>query len=112
MSVIAILKPAKGNGWEGTIRTLFINRAVRFIPNDNRESNIAPVFKVVAGRSDLGAAWPARISRGGKQFFPVTLDDPSLSEAISAALFESETKTEARLVWRREKEDANRPNVG
>jgi uncharacterized protein (DUF736 family) len=112
MALIAVLKPMKDGGWEGSIRTLFINRAVRFVPNDNRESDIAPVFKIVAGRADLGVAWPPRTGRGGKQFFPVTLDDPSLPEAISAALFECETKTEAHLVWRREKEDAKRPSTG
>jgi len=110
MTVIAVLKPTKEGGWEGPIRTLFINREARFVPNDNRDSDFAPIFRVVMGRSDLGVAWPARTSRSGRRYFPVVLDDPSLPEAISAALFESEDKTEAQLVWRREKDDATRPS--
>jgi len=75
---------------EGSIRTLFIDRTVRFVSNDNRESEAAPVYEVKAGRSDIGAAWPARRGRTGKKFFPVALDDPGLPEVISATLFESE----------------------
>ena len=54
------------------------------------------------GRSRIGDAWEAR--SGGdspKYYLRVRLDDPSLSEPISAALFPWEDSGEAKLVWNR-----------
>ncbi len=62
MSVIGTFTPAKDGGWTGTIRTLTIDVKARFVPNDNRDSDRAPEFRVFAGRSELGAAWRQRTS--------------------------------------------------
>lgn len=104
MSVIGIFTPARDGGWTGSIRTLTINAKVRLVPNDNRDNENAPVFRVFAGQSRIGDAWAAR--SGGdnpKDYLRVRLDDPSLPEPISAALFHSEDGKEAQLVWSRRK---------
>lgn len=62
MSVIGTFTPAKDGGWTGTIRTLTIDVKARFVPNDNRDSDRAPEFRIFAGRSELGAAWRQRTS--------------------------------------------------
>ena len=105
MSVIGTFTPAKDGGWTGSIRTLTINAKVRLVPNENRDSDNAPVFRVFVGQSRIGDAWAAR--SGGdspKDYLRVRLDDPSLSEPISAALFPSEDGGAAQLVWSRRRQ--------
>jgi uncharacterized protein (DUF736 family) len=106
MAVIGTFRPAPDGGWAGTIQTLTINVKARFVPNDNRENDQAPAFRILAGRSELGAAWRQR-SNGEhpREYFSVKLDDPALPEGMSAALFESEDGKEAHLVWSRRRAD-------
>jgi uncharacterized protein (DUF736 family) len=102
MSVIGTFTPVKDGGWTGSIQTLTINAKVRLVPNDNRDHENAPAFRVFVGQSRVGDAWEAR--SGGdkpKDYLRIRLDDPSLPEPISAALFPSEEGTEAQLVWSR-----------
>ncbi len=106
MSVIGTFIPAKDGGWTGSIRTLTINAKLRLVPNDNRDNENAPLFRVFTGHSRVGDAWAAR--SGGdvpKDYLRVRLDDPSLPEPISAALFQSEDGKEAQLVWNRRRAD-------
>lgn len=106
MSIIGTFTPGKNGGWEGTIRTLTIDVKARLVPNDNQDSERAPAFRVFAGRSELGAAWRER--SGGenpRDYLSVRLDDPSLSEPISAALFEAADGKEAQLIWSRRRPD-------
>lgn len=102
MSVIGIFTPTKDGGWTGTIRTLTIEVKARFVPNDNRDSDRAPEFRIFAGRSELGAAWRESTSGDNpREYLSVRLDDPSLPEPISAAMFEAADGTGAQLVWNR-----------
>ncbi len=102
MAVIGTFAATKDGGWAGTIHTLTIDVRARFIPNDNRENDRAPVFRVFAGRSEIGAAWRERTSGDdSREYLSVRLDDPSLSEPISAAMFEVTDGKEAQLVWSR-----------
>lgn len=108
MSVIGTFTPSKNGGWEGTIRTLTIDVKARLIPNDNQDSERAPAFRVFAGRSELGAAWRERSSGDNpRDYLNVRLDDPSLSEPISAAMFERPDGKEAQLVWTRRRHEAS-----
>lgn len=102
MSSIGIFMPAKDGGWTGSVHTLTINTKLRFVPNDNRDSDNAPAFRVFAGPSRVGDAWEAHsVGDNPKSYFRVKLDDPSLSEPISAALFPSDDGATAQLVWNR-----------
>jgi uncharacterized protein (DUF736 family) len=104
MSVIGTFTPAKDGGWTGSIRTLTITAKVRLVPNDNRDNENAPAFRVFVGQSRIGDAWQARSSGDSpKDYLRVRLDDPSLPEPISAALFHSEDGKDAQLVWNRRK---------
>lgn len=106
MSVIGTFTPHKDGGWIGTIRTLTIDVKARFIPNDNRENEQAPIFRIFAGRSEIGAAWRQRTSGdSSRAYLSVRLDDPSLPEGISAAMFEAADGKEAQLVWNRRRGD-------
>jgi len=102
MSVIGTFTPDKNGGWVGTIRTLTTNVKARFVPNDNRDTERAPDFRIFAGGSEIGAAWRQRTSGSEpREYLSVRLDDPCLSEYISAAMFELEGGKRADLVWTR-----------
>lgn len=102
MSVIGTFTPAKDGGWTGSIRTLTIDAKVRLIPNDNREHENSPAFRIFAGQSRIGDAWEAYFGEDQpRPYLRVKLDDPSLPEPLSAALFPSEDGKEAQLVWNR-----------
>ena len=102
MAVIGTFTPSKDGGWVGTIRTLTIDAKVRLVPNDNRTSKKAPAFRVFVGNSRIGEAWEAKTTGlKPKHYLRVRLDDPTLSEPISAALFPPEDGDMARLLWSR-----------
>jgi len=106
MAIIGTFAPTRDGGWAGSIRTLTIDVKARFVPNDNRESERAPHFRILAGRSELGAAWRERTSgENPRDYLRVRLDDPVLLEPLSAALFEAPDGTAAQLVWSRRKMD-------
>jgi uncharacterized protein (DUF736 family) len=105
MSVIGTFTATKDGGWAGTIRTLTIDVKVRFVPNDNRENDRAPMFHIYSGRSEIGAAWRECTSGSdSRDYLSVRLDDPSLSGPLSAAMFEAADGTEAQLVWSRRRD--------
>ncbi len=60
MSVIGTFTPNKEGGWTGIIHTLIMNVKVRLVPNDNRENENAPAFRVFVGKSRIGDAWKSR----------------------------------------------------
>src|SRR6185437_14623288 len=107
MSVIGTFTPAKDGGWTGTIRTLSINAKVRLVPNDNRDGQNTPAFLVIFGHARVGEAWEARsVGENPKDYLRVTLDDPSLIAPMNAALFTSEDRGSAQLVWNRRRVEA------
>lgn len=106
MSTIGTFMPSKEGGWIGTIHTLTINAKVRLVPNDNRENENAPAFRVLVGKSRIGDAWAARsTAETPRDYLRVRLDDPSLPEPLNAAFFWSEDGKEAQLVWSRRRVD-------
>ena len=105
MTVIGTFVPSKEGGWIGCIQTLTIKARLRFVPNDNRENENAPAFRVFVGRSRIGDAWQATSSgEEPRDYLRVRLDDPSLPEPISAALFQSGKGESAQLVWSRKRD--------
>ncbi|WP_159588026.1 DUF736 domain-containing protein [Chelativorans xinjiangense] len=93
---------AKDGGWTGAIRTLTIDAKVRLVPNDDRNSDNAPAFRVLVGSARIGDAWDARSSGDNPRYYlRLHLDDPSLPAPHTAALFLSDEADKARLVWNR-----------
>lgn len=102
MAVIGTFTPAKDGGWVGTIRTLTIDAKVRLVPNDDRTNKKAPAFRIFVGSSRIGDAWEART--GGlnpREYLRVRLDDPLLSEPVTAALIQVQDGSTAQLLWNR-----------
>ncbi|GIL03460.1 MAG: hypothetical protein BroJett030_33590 [Alphaproteobacteria bacterium] len=96
---------AKDGGWTGSIRTLTIDAKVRLVPNDDRNGDNAPAFRVLVGNARIGDAWDARTAGDNPRYYlRVRLDDPSLAEPLSAALFPSDEGDRAQLVWNRRRD--------
>ena len=93
---------SKDGGWIGSIRTLTLDAKLRIVPNDDRASEKAPAFRVLLGNTRIGDAWEARTTGDtSKTYLRLRLDDPSLLEPISVALFPTDEGDKARLVWNR-----------
>jgi len=90
------------DGWTGAIRTVSCQTKARFVPNNKRENQRAPDFRVISGQCELGVAW-RRTSQGSdhREFLSVLLDDPFMAAPLNAVLFESPKQGEANLVWKR-----------
>jgi uncharacterized protein (DUF736 family) len=95
---------AKDGGWIGSIRTLTLDAKLRLVPNDDRASEKAPAFRVLIGNTRIGDAWEARTTGDtSKIYLRLRIDDPSLLEPMSVALFPTDEGDKARLVWNRRK---------
>ena len=103
MPVIGTFKPDK-DGYAGTIRTLTLNAKVRIVANDQKHAAGAPDFRVLAGVSEIGAAW-RKTADDQSSYLSVRLDDPSLPAPIRAALIEKTDDGVLRLLWRRDKRE-------
>lgn len=102
MSTIGHFTLAKDGGWTGIIHTLTINAKVRLVPNDNRDQKGAPAYRLLLGYDRIGDAWEAQtIGEEPRAYLRVRLDDPSLQEPLTAALFPSEDGGSANLIWNR-----------
>ena len=101
MPVIGTFKADK-DGYAGTIRTLSLNTKVRIVANDQKLSVSAPDFRVLAGATEIGAAW-RNTAEDQSSYLRVRLDDPAFAEPIRAALIEKTNDGILPLLWRREK---------
>ena len=96
---------AKDGGWTGSIRTLTIDAKVRLVPNDDRNGDNAPAFRVLVGNAHIGDAWDARTAGDNPRYYlRVRLDAPSLTAPLRLSLFPCDEGRKARLVWNRGKE--------
>ena len=93
---------AQNDSYTGTVRTLTLNVKVKIVPND-KESENAPDYRIVAGNFEIGAAWK-KPSRAERPYLSVTLDDPSFPATIYARLVEGEDGAH-NLIWSRSKGD-------
>lgn len=93
---------AQKDSYTGTVRTLTLNVKVKIVPND-KESENAPDYRIVAGNFEIGAAWK-KTSRQDRSYLSVTLDDPSFPATIYARLVEGEDDAHS-LIWSRSKGD-------
>jgi len=107
MSVIGTFSPSRDGGWIGTIRTLTLDARVRFVPNDSRETDRAPAFRIMIAGHRIGDAWAARSkTEPPRDYLRVRLDDPGLPGPITAALFPDDGGETANLVWSRKRASA------
>ena len=100
MPIIGTFTAVK-DGYAGTIRTLTLNARVNVVANDDKESDKAPDFRILAGSIEIGAAWRRTKQGTQESYLRVKLDDPALPQPIWGALLEATEDGIVRLVWRR-----------
>ena len=95
---------ASGNGYVGTVRTLNLNVKVKLVPNDEKDRDNAPDFRILANSGyEIGAAWK-KTSKADRPYLSVTLDDPSLPASIFARMVEGDEGVHS-LIWSRSRND-------
>ena len=89
--------------YAGEIKTLTLQRSNVQFRSVTKTNPQEPDYRIVeegaAGTVELGAAWK-RTSKAGSEFLSVSLDDPALPKALSAALMSGQADT-AILIWSR-----------
>jgi uncharacterized protein (DUF736 family) len=104
MPVIGTFSAVK-DGYAGTIRTLTVTAKVRLVANDRKEAEAAPDFRIMAGTTEIGAAWRKTKQGSEETYLRVKLDDPTLPQPIWGALLEGAEDGVARLLWRRDRKE-------
>jgi uncharacterized protein (DUF736 family) len=92
-------------GYAGSITTLTLNAKVSIIVNERKDADNAPDFRILAGATEIGAAWRKLNQSSLKSYLRVKLDDPALPQPIWGVLLEASPDGVARLVWQRERKD-------
>jgi uncharacterized protein (DUF736 family) len=104
MPVIGTFSAVK-DGYAGTIRTLMLNGRVKILPNDRKQGDGAPDFRILVGTTEIGAAWRKTKQGSDETDLRVRLDDPAWAQPIWGVLLEASQDGVARLIWRREKRE-------
>ena len=74
----------------GEIRTLKFKTQARFVPVEDKASEQSPDFRIFApGKVEFGAAWK-KVSENQLTYYSVSLDDPSFTAPVYAALIPTE----------------------
>ena len=102
MANIGSFKRNEDGTISGQIRTLKVNTPARFVPVEDKTSENSPDLRVFApNRVELGAAWK-KVSDAGLTYYSVTLDDPSFTAPVYAALIPTEADPDRfNLAWSR-----------
>lgn len=100
MTKIGVFQKGQRSGYLGTITTLTLTAHTIEIRPAAKTDDKGPDFRIYKGSADLGAAWK-KVTREGKEYLSVKLDDPSFPAPIYASLLEGEGGFS--LVWSRDR---------
>ena len=87
MAHIGIFK-RKNDGYNGTVRTLTLDREIDIIPAVASDAENAPDYRVLTGEVEIGAGWKRTGKKAG-EYVSLIIDDPALVQPIRANLFQS-----------------------
>ena len=86
MANIGSFKRSEDGTISGEIRTLKFKTQARFVAVEDKASEQSPDFRIFApGKVELGAAWK-KVSESQVTYYSVSLDDPSFTAPVYAAL--------------------------
>ncbi len=89
-------------GYSGHVRTLALDVELTIRPAEKSDSENAPDHRIYAADDlEVGAAWNRSGGKAG-DYLSVAIDDPSFTQPIRAALFQSEADAKIwNLFWSR-----------
>jgi uncharacterized protein (DUF736 family) len=92
---------ASNGGFAGHLTTLTLDIDLVLLPVENRDSDNAPDFCVIAGSDDeareVGAGWKHVGEKAG-DYVAIQIDDPMFVQPLRANLFSGENNAHV-LVW-------------
>ena len=95
---------ALDGGFAGHLTTLMLDINLVLSPVENRDSDNAPDFRVIAGSDDeareVGAGWKHVGEKAG-DYVAIQIDDPMFVQPLRANLFSDENNGHV-LVWSRQ----------
>ncbi|HKY82284.1 MAG TPA: DUF736 domain-containing protein [Sphingobium sp.] len=65
-----------GNGFKGQLRTLSIRAEIEIIPNNRKNGDSQPDYRVMAAGVEVGAGWVRRGEMSGKDYVSLSLAAP------------------------------------
>jgi uncharacterized protein (DUF736 family) len=89
-------------GFSGRVRTLALDVELTIRPAEKSDAENAPDHRIFASDDlEVGAAWNRSGEKAG-DYLSITLDDPSFTQPLRAALFQSEGDAKVwNLMWSR-----------
>lgn len=122
MSKIGYLNPViKGAHEElhGEVKTLQMQLKIKLIPSHLKASSHAPDYTICASGDtgadiEIGAAWKKTRQQIGDvilEFLSITIDDPSLPNALNVAAFKKDDGS-YEITWRRRQQGQNQAAQG
>lgn len=114
---IGNLKPIQHGTKElliGEVKTLQMQLKIKLIPNSLKASDNAPDYTIVTASSSgddvqIGGAWiktKQQIGDVNLEFLSITIDDPSLPNALNVAAFKNNDGN-YDITWRRRQNNQN-----
>lgn len=101
MPQIGTFKKTK-TGFSGHVRTLALDVELTIRPAEKSDAENAPDHRVfTANDLEVGAAWSRSGEKAG-DYLSITLDDPTFTQPLRAALFQSEADANVwNMMWSR-----------
>jgi uncharacterized protein (DUF736 family) len=90
-------------GFSGSVRTLALDIKLTIRPAEKSDTENATDHRIFTTDDlEVGAAWSRSGERAG-DYLSITLDDPTFSQPLRAALFQSEADAKVwNLMWSRQ----------
>jgi len=89
-------------GFTGRLRTLALDVELTIRPADKSDAENAPDYGIFAADDlEVGAAWSRSGEKAG-DYLSISIDDPTFTQPLRAALFQSEADAKVwNLMWSR-----------
>ena len=89
-------------GFSGRLRTLALDVELTIRPAEKSDAENAPDYRIFAAEDlEVGAAWSRSGERAG-DYLSTSIDDPTFTQPLRAALFQSEADAKVwNLMWSR-----------
>lgn len=89
-------------GFSGRVRTLALDIELTIRPAEKSDAENAPDHRIFAADNrEVGAAWNRSGEKAG-DYLSITLDDPTFTQLLRVALFQSEADAKVwNLMWNR-----------
>ncbi len=83
--ILAMMNKKADGSFTGLFRSATVTCPIAIAPARERKSEQSPSYGVFARGVKIGAAW-ARVSKAGRHYLSVRIEDPGIQSPLNAAL--------------------------